>query len=94
MGAKSFLASSSCFFHAAMIADLSSCSVSWAGSAWSALSCPIFAPSAPLVRTDCGGFLVVWCSCSSGRNTPLVVVMHILPGTSAHSSTGEKRPGR
>jgi hypothetical protein len=78
-------------------------SIFFQADAMAALSCSLFnfwssaSPGAvdslaelvcPLDRTDCGGFLAICCSRSSGRNTLVVVVIHILPGTSANFFTG------
>lgn len=84
----SFLPIRSSFFQADTMAALSCSPFNFWSSASSGAVDSLTALSCPLARTDCGGFLVICCSCSSGRNTPVVVVIHILPGTFAHSSTG------
>lgn len=90
----SFLPIRSSFFQADTMAALSCSSLNFWSSASPGAVDSLTALACLLGRTDCGGFLVICCSCSSGRNTPVVVFMHILPGTSAHSSTGGKPPGR
>jgi hypothetical protein len=85
----SFLPIRSSFFQADTMAALSCSSFNFWSSASSGAVDSLTALSCLLDCTDCGGFLVICCSCSSGRNTLVVVVMHILPGTFAHSSTGE-----